>query len=226
MCPVRAGDDNEHLRYAIRTWEYHIPHDELWIVGYKPVWLTGVKVVEGNLHGTKPKNVYHNVLDFCEHPDVPEQVVFMNDDMFALKPFEPSIQYRGSLLEHIAQLSAHGWWRQSLVNTLEYLEGRGHVTPRSYETHTPFPVDTRKMAKALRDAAEFSPDNPPQWRTVYGVTQEVGGSQATRDCKLFKTNEPGWTDAALVSTTDRSFRSAVRDYIVSKFPEPSRYETQ
>ena len=94
ICPVRPGDTNEELRYALRSWETNLHPVQQWderlslmTVGYKPSWLNPDEHVEGNRYTSMPLAVFDNVRLGAEAADMcGESVVFMNDDFFCLDP--------------------------------------------------------------------------------------------------------------------------------------------
>lgn len=219
--PVRAGE-NESLRYALRTLA-NLNHGEVFIVGDAPSWVTNVNVIAGNRFETKQRNVFDNVRLACEHPDVPERFLMMNDDFFLLRPYSPMVEFRSRLTDHIHSLRTGqrcSWWEQSLRNTLACLPPE--PAPLSYELHKPFIVERDKMREALDEVADFSPDNPPQWRTVYGNRWRIGGKQST-DCKVYARPGPGWHGWTLLSCNEQSF-AVVRMLLAQRFPNPSPYE--
>ena len=55
---VKNSEVNEDLRYSLRSVAKFVPHDKIWIVGYKPSWVQNVEYlpVPQNL-GSKWKNL-------------------------------------------------------------------------------------------------------------------------------------------------------------------------
>lgn len=217
---VRPGP-SEELRFSLRSLAVNVdPAADVWIVGDPPDWYTGPRI-PGNHWGTKQRNVWGNVRILAEHPDLPAEVAVWNDDMYALAPADVEMAYRDTLAGHIAPLRS-GWWRESLTITLEYLREAGIDEPLSYELHRPFPIVREDMARILADAATVRPDNPPQWRTLYGNLAHAGGTQ-DHDGKVYGTHTP-IPSGPWMSTTDRSFRSVARR-LRSALPHPSPWET-
>lgn len=223
--PCRPGDRNEELRYSLRCLEQHFPqHGTIWIVGHKPTWLTGVEFIPGNTGPTSQANVYRNIQAACEHPDLPDEFLIFNDDFLATAPITNiDVHYRGLLRDHLAlprvRRNPDNWWAQSLRTTLICLQANGIEDPLSYELHVPLPVNKHAMAETLARFAAVTPKNPPQWRSLYGNMNRIGGTQA-KDCKAYK---PGTIHTPWHSTDDASWRH-FRKHFTQTFPEPSRYE--
>lgn len=225
--PVRPGDNNDELRYSLRTLEQNYPqHGAVWIVGYKPNWVTNVKFIPGNGH-TGPKhhwnwNVYRNILSAAEHPDMPAEFVIFNDDFFITQPVaDIPVYYHGSLIKQCSGIRKNPktWWHHSLLHTLDVLQADGYPNPISYEIHCPLPVNKYNMAGALRRFVDVG-YYPPQWRTVYGNLNHIGGTQRP-DCKA--RHQGGPVLKPFHSTADASFRF-YRRFFQQRFSKPSKYE--
>ena len=217
---VRPGP-NEELRYSLRSAHAHVGVENVWIVGDPPPWYTGPRI-KGNRFGTKQRNVYDNVRILAEHPDLPAEVAVWNDDMYALEPVAVEMAWRCLLDEHLGNLRGRGWWWQSLMLTRTYLRRHGHRDPLSYELHRPFPIVRADMARILRDAAKVRPDNPPQWRTLYGVITDAGGDQADHDGKVYGAGRPV-PSGPWLSTSDGNV-GRIMDRLEETFPEASPWE--
>ena len=168
-------------------------------------------------------NIFHNILAACRHPDVSEQFVIFNDDFFVTAPVtDVEIHYRSTLREHMNLPSLRtrkSWWSDSLTTTMACLQTLGIPDPISYELHIPFPVDKKLMRATLERFESVTPNNPPQWRTLYGNLNNIGGTVA-KDSKVMS---QGVLRMPYHSTTDVSWRFFRRRFM-QMFPEPSRYE--
>lgn len=226
--PVRNGDNNEELRYSLRCIETNYPdHGDVWIVGHKPNWLTNIRHIPGNgYRGHYNWNVYRNILAAAEHPDTPHQFVVFNDDFMVTQPVDHiPVYYHGSLVEQVAPIRRNPktWWHKSLLLTLKTLQDAGYPDPLSYELHVPFPVTNKAaMAEVLRRFINTGTSYPAQWRTLYGVIHNIGGTQHA-DVKARTRSGP--INAPFHSTTDSTFKF-FRHYFESHYPNPSRYEKQ
>ena len=229
ICPVRPGDANEELRFALRSWETNLLYPEglnLMTVGYKPSWLDPDFHVEGNLHASMPLAVFSNVKMGAEAAlnEGYRDVLYMNDDFFCLDPMESVVPVRRncSLADQIAQFPANAssWWPTSLRLTASWLADQGFPHPDSYEVHRPLPADAGDMLTALSRWEWGSAPTVPQWRTVYGVLNSVE-AVPVRDAKL-SPRSPGF-GTPWVSTSDQTWRRYAGD-IKRSFQKPSRWE--
>lgn len=232
ICPVRPGDNNEELRFALRSWETNLHLGsplQLLTVGYKPSWLDPDLHVEGNLHSSMPFNVFDNVRLGAEHAqrftgEDHEEALYMNDDFFCLDPVGAVLPVRRNitLAEHIAKFPTSGgtWWAQSLRLTASWLSEVGFPQPPSFEVHRPLPATLSGMIEALSRWDMGSGDMVPQWRTVYGVLNRVDAYPVV-DAKL-GTKQRG-VGTPWVSTSDQTWRIYAAS-IRQRFQKPSRWE--
>jgi hypothetical protein len=223
---VRRGDRNDELRYSLRSL-VNLPHDKVWIVGHKPRWIAdGVGFIPGNRHASKALNVYENVRLACEHADVSDRFVVMNDDIYALTPNPDLGPWIRCTLDHHADVLLAGRrdpWARSVQNTRTWLHGQGIADPDSYEFHYPVELDKAGMLDAMRQVGAFGHPYPPQWRTLYGNLC-VGTKRLVEDCKVNRADDlERATAMPVMSTTDGSFH-LVRDFLAAQFPDPSPYE--
>lgn len=223
--PVRPGESNDELRYSLRSLEVNFPKaDKVWVVGFKPSWLRGVEFIDGNDGPNGHANVYRNVLKAMRHPGVSDDVVVFNDDFFVLDPIaEVQTLYRGTMDEHLSlprlRVKGNNWWKDSLTITKVCLQAVGVSKPLSYELHVPMPCKKGLMRETLERFADVTPDNPPQWRTLYGNLHVTGAVQS-QDSKVFRT---GRFPRPYLSTSDAVWRQFSRR-IMAMFPDPSRFE--
>lgn len=226
LYPVRPGEDNEELRWSLRTLEANFPHRRVWIVGHKPSWVSDeVGFIEGNLWGNAQMNVYNNIRIACEDDRLSARVGIWNDDFFVTEPMKTiKTEYRSTLREHIetrrVQLQQEQWWPVSLRTTLLALQAHGFDDPLSYELHTPFVVNRKKMADTLNLFRYVTPEAPPQWRTLYGNMNKMGGKRREADVKVYADGE---IKKPFHSTIDRAFPLYAKRF-AKAYPRPSKYE--
>lgn len=213
---VRIGDRNEELRHSLRTLR-NLPHERVWLVGYRPTWVKNVEHIPFKQTAHKWRNLPLMFMRACEHPEMAEEFVIFNDDFFVMSPVpEMPMFHRGSLLAH-SEKNASSYSR-TLKQTYSYLIEHGVPDPLSYEVHAPMPVNKERFAEAVT-----RPGLPHtlQVRSLYGNWYRTGGEQ-TSDFKSFKHWDPSW---GFLSTNDGMFRGHdVGRFIRDRFPGKCRYE--
>lgn len=230
ICPVRPGDSNEELRFALRTWETNLilPGGlDLITVGFKPSWLKPDVHIEGNKYKSLPLAVFDNILLAAEHVSrsvYGGDVIFMNDDFFCLDPVGAvlPVKRNQTLAQHIAVFPAGNglWWPTSLRLTASWLAEQGYDHPDSYEVHRPLVASPSSMFEALSQWDGGMTGAIPQWRTLYGVLNGVE-AYPVQDAKLgLKATGYG---TPWVSTSDQSWRRYAAS-IKPRFQKPSRWE--
>lgn len=230
ICPVRPGDQNEELRYALRTWETNLvlPELTLMTVGYQPSWLLPDIHVPGNRFKSSPLAVFDNVRLGAEEAvrvSGNEEVVYMNDDFFCLDPVGKVLPVRRNV-DLATQMAGYPsqsglWWGRSLHRTASWLASEGFPHPDSYEVHRPLPVAPEQMLSTLdRWGPADREDTVPQWRTIYGVLNGIE-AHPVPDVKVGSGPPRHWSP--WLSTSDQSWRLyAAR--IGQRYKKPSRWE--
>jgi hypothetical protein len=227
VVPVREGRVNEQLRYALRSWSAHLPHGRVWLVGYRPAWVGGVEHIATRQAGsTKYRNTTMAVRAACEHPDVSDDFLLVNDDMFTMQPVDRMpVLHRGRVRDVEAYYAARhpsGAYLAGMRETRELLASLGHPDPLSYELHVPLPVQREQMLTAL-DAGRHI--DVVHKRTLYGNLARIGGSQIN-DVKILHRAPRGYEGLPFLSTMPDSFTNGfVGRYVRAAFPTPCRYET-
>ena len=233
VIPVRHGDSNEELRYALRTIDAHLPHGRVWLAGFRPGWASGeVGHVPNAQRWTKHENSLRNLLAACRHPDVSEEFVLWNDDFFLLQALPGGVptMHRGPVREFLAGYGrARSQYLSGMDATARILQGLGVEDPLCYELHVPMPMTKTGVLEAYAAAtAPRAPRHPAlQLRTLYGNLSGVSGERV-EDVKIFKSDQP-WEPGPVpfLSTMDPYWgvHPASRA-IIAKHPKPCRYERE
>lgn len=225
VIPVKPGDVNDELRWTLRSFAANLPHDRIWVVGYRPSWLVGVHHIPTTQNGSKYTNTTRALWAACQHPEVAGRFLYANDDMFAMRPitFLP-VYHRGKVREVDAAYRRRGIassaWLRGMRATAAALAGLGHPDPWSYEVHVPMPVWKAGMIEALTLVRGVPAVHK---RTVYGTLAGVGG-RYIRDPKLTTASARPDPDATWLSTMDTSWYGAAGRHIRARFPRRCRYE--
>ena len=232
---IKPQDENEELRYSLRSVAEYYPESTVIIAGYKPSWVTGVQYIPvDQVPGEKHANSLRNQMAVFTNDGLPEAIWMIDDDVFFLdrRGDQPTTWHWGYvedvLLSYGPSRLGNIYWR-SMLATLEILRGLGIQQPLSYAMHTPHPVHRASMAAAIHRYRQ--PGVNIQHATIAGNLDRIGGVKLPHgDVKVYDqdpwTPLPSWLpDAEVVSTTDLSFLcGGIGKHIRRRFPSPSRYE--
>lgn len=180
--------------------------------------------------GKRYENSTANLLAACQHPEVSDEFVFMQDDVFVMRPMERvPVFHRGPVEQAIDEYAKKGsrTYLQGMRDTAAMLRARGIDDLLSYEIHAPMPLNKERMSEAIRDGLRELPPNAARClhkRTYYGNRYRIGGERS-HDFKVFS-SEQAWSASWLfLSTTDAIFAAAaVGKHIRARFPSRSAYE--
>jgi hypothetical protein len=218
---VRPGDDNEELRYSLRTLR-NLPHGKVWIAGYCPTWVSeDVRRIPVAKQRDRNVSAKANLRAACEHPEVSEQFVYMNDDFFVMQPLDHlPVMHRGPVAALVTSGIMASAYTRAMKNTLALLQDRGIDEPLMYDLHAPMLVDKAGMLTAL-DLCHIP---AVQERTLYGNLKGIGGE--LRHNHKVRRAQKGWESWAFLSTEETTFRTRpVGQHIRAAFGDPSSYET-
>lgn len=220
---VRPGHVNEELRYSLRGLA-HVPHGEVWIVGHRPEWVTGVRhifVAQQNPLHFKYENGTANLIALAEHG--PERFALFNDDFFCVEPVMgmPLPAHRGTLRALAADRP--GRYGQMLLATAALLAEGGNPAPLAYTLHKPLIMSRDGLQLTLNHGLRARAGNEPlSWRSLYGNLMRLGGEYEP-DVKVHAHGPI--PDGAWLSTSDASFKyHRIGKLIRAALPVPSPYE--
>lgn len=218
--------ENEELRYSIRSILYSFPEAKVWLVGGKPGWYSGAFIpVEQN--SNKYANALKNLKYLCEHAEISENFVLMNDDFYIIKKINSVEQFYNGLLSdkinRFTQITGSSMYIKKLITTNKKLVELGIKNPIDYELHVPMPMSKSGLLDVITKYPECL------WRSMYGNLFNVGGTQMD-DVKVYvnkrhlaRSNEI--TDNSIyMSTEDTSLNTMLDKILRQMLPEPSIYE--
>lgn len=217
----RPGD-NEELRYSIRSIVTNMPHDNLWLVGYKPSWYVGNFISVPNTT-TKFENIRLAMKAAAEHNEISDNFILMNDDFFVIKPVNPNKVLHGGLLidkiNRYRSMIESGRYINLLENTYKFLIKSGIKDPLDYDIHTPMVFNKNNLLQII-NRRHFP-------RSLYGNIFNIGG-EFTNDVKIYPYNSllknklP--ENSPYISTQDDSFENLLNTLLKDRFIKPSQYE--
>lgn len=218
---VKDGIHNDELRHSIRSVCKNMPYRRIWIFGGCPKNIVPDVRVRVEQEGkTKWDKVHAMFKMAAENKEISDDFVLMNDDFFVMKPITKiDTIHRGLLEDHVKVLGT-GQYRRMLEGIDAELKKRGKST-YSYELHTPFVYNKKKLLKLLNDNP-----NLRCTRTMYGNLYKIGGKRAS-DVKIFSsTPDFDYENTTFLSTDDPMVKPTCDTwrYIMKQFPGQCKYE--
>lgn len=227
---VKKAEENEELRYSLRSVAQNFPHRQIFIAGYKPSWVKDIRYipVSQRTH-SKHVNALNNWSFAASNKNVSESFVMFNDDFFCMEPVtELPVYHFGSYHKFQNRYNTRhpaSMYTSLIHHTRKILDELQVEKPLSYELHVPMLMNKEHFLKIMKLQAVFNrtrqPVNP---RSLVGNFYRYGGEEIA-DVKMYRLNERFNKDTPFLSTTDETFRDGmVGEYIRAKFPDKCRYE--
>jgi len=229
VIPVRDGDDNESLRYCLRSIDQNMPHRNIIIAGYKPEWVQNVTyIATATLERNKYRRVAINILAGAKAHEISEWFHLWNDDMFAMDLIhELRPLHRGNLITEIAKGPRTApQQHHSLMMTYNALKHAGIKTPLNYDLHTPMMFNTGGLLMLEPVLKTMRLDTAPiQLRSFYGNMHHIEGDEIA-DVKIHKKTVFEYQENfPVISTTAEAFNNGLAgEEIRSRFTNKSKYE--
>lgn len=223
---VKDAIYNEELRYSLRSVGMNFPHNRLWFVGGKPMYVSPDKQVIVNQKGkTKWDKVRSMLKMVAENGNITEDFVLFNDDFFIMKPVAslPPFTY-GTLADLCKRVERRNnnrptRYTMKLKETARILEEEG-LPAMNFELHVPIILNRKKLLSII----EKYPDVKGT-RSLYGNTYLTETSKQMKDVKIFDNHTIPDADSVFLSTEDVSFaRGNAGVCIRQQFPFKSRWE--
>ena len=223
---ICRDEENEELRYSIRSVLLSFPEAKVWVVGGKPKWYSG-NYIFLKQDNNKYANAVNNLRAVCNTPEISEQFILMNDDFFIIKKIETIEQfYNGLLSEKIdkfIKITGSSMYIRKLITTNNRLNKLGFTNPLDYELHVPMPMHKAGLLDVLTKHPECL------WRSMYGNLFNVGGKQM-EDVKVYRNKRHAERSAEItknsiyLSTEDTGLNIILDSILTDLLPNPSLYE--
>lgn len=224
---VRPGDDNEELRYALRSVAANVPHRKVWVAGHCPWWVENVGRIELPPCVDKFDNQHQSMTAAVYHPGLAAEFYYWNDDIYAMRRFDgllPTL-HLGPLREYIDLLasagkSASNEWFQGMREMQALLASWGIDDPLCYEGHMPVRFRTADMRRFVQHRTpHFLP------ASFYAATDLDPGDRWMDAQPGILGNPLDEPDPPFLSSDDFWFeRSRLGDRVRAAFPRPCVYE--
>jgi hypothetical protein len=236
---VRPGDENEELRYSLRSVAANLPHRRVWIAGHRPPWVSDevgwlpVEQPEPKDELTKYRNARLNWQAVADCADIGPDIVMMNDDFFVTAPLSsvPVLNY-GTIDDFMAFFRRYSRTVSTYMigeqRTIEWLQTERRIArPLSYALHVPLPVPRAALAETLAVLPLVAPSGRPlplHLRTALGNIAKLRGTKAPDPKVLRKDAHRTTVPTPFVSTSDRTWLMGTGTTLRRMFPVPSPYE--
>lgn len=215
--------NNFELKMSLRAVEKNLSgFNKVWIVGEYPEWIQNVNHIPFPDEAGRPSdyNIMRKVSAACEHPEVSENFLFINDDHFIMQPFEASTfpYFCEPSLEKYLYRRGNDTYALRAKNTLKYLQSKSLPT-KHFDIHYPIIYNKSLFLEHVTKAVDWN-KQAYVIKSMYANTLKIEGVEAV-DYKIGRTLPP--EDVKVFSTTPR-FRHNVQHYLLYNFKKPSRFE--
>lgn len=232
--PIIQNEDNEELKYSLRSLEENFIFDKVFIIWHKPSWIQNVVHIEfdDSIVPFWSYNTSKKLLHICENNDISEDFVFMADDIYFLEKIENLWYYKKwDMCEYLEFLKSKWPLTQHWVvieRTMRQYSHLGNIG--CFETHTPIIYNRSKMREILLEynlgdiakRSVYCIENNITWEDL--ITYNYLWSEILNDCKYYN----NWS---LMIKKWQQFLSSmnfeseeIKKFLQRKFNKPSRFE--
>lgn len=225
VIPYRNSEnDDEELRYALRSIDKYYEHDRIFIVGQKPKWLKNVEFIPCEDFPQRESSIVNKILLACEN-GVSEKFVRWDDDHFALQPIEEiKYWYKNNLKEWSEYKTVRGFYKDTVLNTISKF-GEGNY----FDIHVPIVFEREKFKETM----SFIRTERPEilCKTSYCYLNKIEGEEfAWKDLVIMSRDWVRWVIKRHIE--GRMFFSVGKDgmsvdmhtVLNSLYPKKSKYE--
>lgn len=234
VIPISDKSKNhKELIYAIRSLEKNLKGiGDIFVVGTIIKPLKGLKYIQCKDEPTskfKERNIYRKILAAIAHPEVTEDFVVSNDDIYLLNEFDANnlpYFHKNSLEDTMAKNI--GDYRKSVNHTRKYLLKNEKPT-LDFDTHFPIIYNKKKFIDTFV-CNDVNWDQPFGYviKSFYTNSLEIKG-EFGGDCKIHHSmsynelkNKIG--TKSFFSTSDRSLNDDMIKLLNELYPDKSKFE--
>lgn len=215
---LREANWNPSLKLSLRSLN-NIKHGKVFTVGHTPVWVQNTIKIDVKQGEDRFRNTTRNLIAACEHPELSDEFILMNDDFYILRQIDDIPVYHRGLLGPLAEAEDGGPYRKQRKEAYEYLLSLGIEEPLNYDLHIPMVVNKHKMLEILKDLKKGHSHK----RSVYGNIVRLGG-EFMNDVKIHGNDDFDPTLPFLSSNTDAIDHGLLGKFLKKLFKEKSIYE--
>lgn len=219
---------NNEIRFSLRSVEKNLKHRKVFVIGYKPDWMTGVIHVPMNdPYQHKQKNAIEKIRLACKNSEISEAFILMNDDFFLLQNCGES--FPGFTYKTITDLMDNhstkgGYYYRAMKDTIGLLR-EANIGDVNFEIHAPIVFEKTKFLQ-MTDAINWM-ETGYLFRSIYGNSFGIKTEELEQDCKAYD-----WYGVPIIARRSPilSIADAValhpkfQKFIQERFPEKSHFE--
>lgn len=208
------------LRMSLRSISKHLAGIRyVWIVGECPPWIDNVVWIKmADTSFIPDTNIMCKITAACEHPDLTENFLFINDDHYLLSAFDAETfpyYYDGTLEIYLKSRGNDGYGRRAKAS-LKHLKDNNLPT-KHFDIHTPIVYNKEAFLKHVT-ALDWSGDGYII-KSLYANSLKIEGV-AMKDNKI---NHPPKVSDTIFSTFPQ-IKASITRFLVEQFPEMSKFE--
>lgn len=224
--PVKlTRNGNRELRLSLRSLS-NIPHRNVYIIAPQHIeWLSkAVRFIQYPDDYISYENVNRKLLRACA-ADISDNFIFMNDDIFIMKPMKhiPYYAQSDSLNTRYEEYKKTGLgsYANDLAYAKQYLESRGESII-DFETHSPIVFNKELLVPILHQNIRIG-----HRHALYGNLTHQEPTYI-KDFKLYFTDGKIDPKQPIISTIEDAFtrNCGVSRYLENKFANKSIYEVE
>ncbi len=146
---------NNELRFSLRSVEKHLSGvRDVYIIGECPSFITNAKWIPMKDSYKKERNIMEKLKIACEHPDISEEFLFINDDHFFLKAANADTYpyyFCEPLVEAVKKRRQESTYTKAMWNTLEALQANGFTEHlKNFDIHTPIRYNKQAFIESMK----------------------------------------------------------------------------
>lgn len=224
--PVKlTRNGNRELRLSLRSLS-NIPHRDVYIIAPQRIeWLSkAVRFIQYPDDHISYENVNRKLLRACAE-NISDNFIFMNDDIFIMKPMKdiPYYAQSDSLNTRYDEYKKTGLgsYAKDLACAKQYLQSRGESII-DFETHSPIVFNKELLVPILHQNIRIG-----HRHALYSNLTHQEPTY-TKDFKLYFTDGEIDENQPIISTIEEAFtrNCAVSRYLENKFANKSIYEVE
>lgn len=226
---------NNEIRFCLRAIEKYVKnYRDVYILGVRPSWLTGVKYYNHADKYNHERNIYEKIKFACNLPELSDNFLFMNDDHFITKDVDAEnypYLYSQTLDEKVRGRGGKNNWRGagdpytiSMNNTRKVLSGH----PQKYfDIHTPIIYNKAEFLRVM-SLVDWNVGMGYVIKSLYANFLNIEGEKGG-DIKIasssYKDIKKRIEGVSVFSVSDSANGVGLKHLMNELYPAKSKYET-